>query len=360
MPVLQDPGASMYKISPEDLAVLKQKFPLLCDFSDQFLRSNTIDELLRIESTSIRIRDAERSRETEDRLANNKANLLTKFYEVPAGKDNRCTNLHPARYLPGAACSAVRQYITAREVIGLTGPPSLGCYDMNAVGMGGFISAKGWLELGTCGSSKMKIALFSINNTAKSGKSAESEDGQVMKNVDEFVLAMRTLRAAAQFVCPWNYSFMALENFFLNKKFMEEELKHDNNPARTLCQFADFVFTENSNRWRDGSGFIVFGDLQGFWDAFVGARPQHKPYNTSASSGASKPPRTHSKELSAKKRKYPFNNICGKYNTNNCSKAAGTCYNFKGLQMQHICNWRDLSNPNSQPCGQQHTRVGNH
>jgi hypothetical protein len=181
-----------------------------------------------------------------------------------------------------------------------------------------------------------------------------------MKNVDEFILAMRTLRAAAQFVCPWNYSYLALENFFLAKKFMEEELRHDDNPAKTLCQFADFVFTENSNRWRDGSGFIVFGDLQGFWDAFVGARPHNRSHAGPTTSGSMKPARVHVKEQSARKRKYPFNNICGKYNTNNCMKAPGTCYNFKGLQMQHICNWRDLSNPNSQPCGQQHTRVGNH
>jgi len=105
------------------LLVLKDKFSFLSDFSDEFLRGRSIDEILRIESTSIRIRDAERSRETEDRLASNKANLLTKFYDVPAGKDNRCTVLHPARFLPGVACTAQQQYIAARQVIGL--PPSL-------------------------------------------------------------------------------------------------------------------------------------------------------------------------------------------------------------------------------------------
>ncbi len=44
---------------------------------------------LRLESTSLRIRDAERAKESEERLAQNKAALPTKFYEVRAGRDNR-------------------------------------------------------------------------------------------------------------------------------------------------------------------------------------------------------------------------------------------------------------------------------
>ena len=124
LPMLSDPGSSKRNtISQEDLVVFKNRCPHLCEFSDQFLRERTIDELLRLESTSIRIKDAERSRESEDRLAGNKAALATKFYNVPAGRDNRCSELHPARFLPGAACSAARQFITARDVIGLANPP---------------------------------------------------------------------------------------------------------------------------------------------------------------------------------------------------------------------------------------------
>ena len=194
-PLFPDPGAAqLSKISPEDLAVLKERFPMLCDFSDQVLQSRTTDELLRIESTRIRIKDAERSRETEDRLASNKAGLLTKFYEVKAGRDNRCAELHPARYLPGAACSAVRQYITARDVLGLSAPPPLGCYDMNAVGMGGFVQPRGWLELGSTGSSKLKISQFNINNVTRSSKSTDADSGAEMKSVGEFIKAIRTLR----------------------------------------------------------------------------------------------------------------------------------------------------------------------
>jgi hypothetical protein len=82
----------------------------------------TLEELLRIESTSLRIRDSEKARETEERLAQNKSNLASKFYEVPTGRDNRWSELHPARFLPGMACTATKQFKAAREVIGLTSP----------------------------------------------------------------------------------------------------------------------------------------------------------------------------------------------------------------------------------------------
>jgi hypothetical protein len=118
-----DPAGQSGNISPQDLLVLKEKFPQLAKFSDSFLRSRTMDELLRIESTSLRIKDAESARESENRLAANKVALQTKFYDVPAGRDNRWNERHPARFLPGCAATAIKQYTTSREVIGLIGPP---------------------------------------------------------------------------------------------------------------------------------------------------------------------------------------------------------------------------------------------
>ena len=120
----------------------------------------------------------------------------------------------------------------------MTSPPALGCYDMTSVGMGGFVTSKGWLELGTYGSTKMKIEYFNINNAARSSnKKADEEDTVLMKDVAEFSLALRTMRSAAQFATPRNYSYLALENFLHENEFCKEDLKNDDNPARTLCQF---------------------------------------------------------------------------------------------------------------------------
>jgi hypothetical protein len=45
---------------------------------------------------------------------------------VIAGKDNRWTILHDARFLAGAACSASRLWLAARKKIGVTGHASIG------------------------------------------------------------------------------------------------------------------------------------------------------------------------------------------------------------------------------------------
>jgi hypothetical protein len=342
-----------------DLLVLKEKFPQLCDFSTEFLQSRTMDELLRIASTSLRIKDAERARETEDRLAANKSALHSKFYEVHAGRDNRWTELHPARFLPGAAATAPTQFIRAREVVGLTSPPALGCYDMTSIGMGGFVTSKGWLELGTYGSTRMKIEYFNINNAARStSKKTDEEDTVQMKDVAEFSLALRTLRSAAQFATPWNYSYLALENFLHENEFCKDDLKHDENPARTLCQFSNFILGENASHWRDNSSFLTTAELSGYWKSFIGARPQNRS-SSSSDSGHVKTS-THQQKPKEKKRKFPIVDICNKWNTGNCNKAPGTCYSFRGTPLRHCCNWRDPNQPSSQPCGAAHQRIGNH
>jgi hypothetical protein len=52
---------------------------------------------------------------------------------------------------------------------------------MSSVGMGGFVTSKGWLELGTQGSSKLKVEQFNLNNAAKSSTSkvSEGEDSEM-------------------------------------------------------------------------------------------------------------------------------------------------------------------------------------
>jgi hypothetical protein len=77
--------------------------------------------------------------------------------------------------------------------------------------MGGFVTPRGWLEIGNMASTKLKVSLFNINNAAKSSSSKSSEDdSHEMKDIAEFTLALPTMRVAAQFAVPWNFSFVAL------------------------------------------------------------------------------------------------------------------------------------------------------
>ena len=352
---------SSQRISPSDLRVLRDKFPQLSEFSEEFLQSRTLEELLRIESTCVRSKDSERAKEADEKLASNKAALATKFYDVPAGRDNRWSELHPARFMPGVACSATKEFMVAREVIGLTSPPAVGCYDMTSVGMGGFVTAKGWMEMAHTGSTKMRVGMFNLNNAAKSSSSKGEDDMSEMKDISEFVLALRTMRCAAQFAQSWNKSYMALDNFLFNKDYCKEELKHDSQPGKTLCMFTDFVLSENANHWRDGSGFLTTGELQAYWDSFIGARPQSKPKpSPQASTSAQAQAGTGQSQNKQKKKKFPFVDICPKWNVGKCNKAPGSCYTFNGVALRHVCNWRDLNVPNSQPCAAAHTRRGNH
>ncbi len=113
---------SLY-MSDQDLAAMRAKFPFLEAFSDNFIRSTLPESLLKMEATSIKIRESERSRDADNKLAANRAALSSSTKLIEAGPDNRWTILHEGRFLPGAGCSAAKLWLRAREVLGLTGAP---------------------------------------------------------------------------------------------------------------------------------------------------------------------------------------------------------------------------------------------
>jgi hypothetical protein len=104
-----DPGVANATMTNDDISSLRRKFPFLQDFSDNFIRSRPMESLLKIVTTAMKIRELERTRDTDDKLSANKLSLAQVTTQVAAGIDNRWTILHPARYLPSAACSAAKQ-----------------------------------------------------------------------------------------------------------------------------------------------------------------------------------------------------------------------------------------------------------
>jgi len=340
-------------MSDADLACLRKKFPFLAELSDKFVRSQKTGELLKMETTCMKMKLLEQSRDCEDRLAANKANLEDSEKRVKAGTDNRWNKLHEGRFLGGATCSTKRLWLEARKKIGLAGEKPVGSYDMGALGMGGFITSRGWVEIHNPGSTKLALKMFSINNCAAkaSSKNGEKTDGDDIAELGEFKLALRTLRVAMSMVLPWNFSIVALENFMFQSNFCRSDLQNIEQQARILTQFADYVLKENANRWRDESGFLNAGELKGTWDAFFGARPQSqvvhkkKQNNTQQSSSNNK---------GFTKRKWV--DICFDWNTGKCLKAAGTCVSLRGTPLRHVCNWcPDRSKPDVY-CEKNHAR----
>lgn len=324
-----------------------------------------LEALIRAETTAYKLKEMERGANLDDTLAINRDKLAATITAVMAGVDNRWDQLHPARFLPGASCSAKQMWLTAREILGSSGHLALSSYDMASVGLQGCVSSKGWTLLPNPGCSQLRIRYFSI--TSCSSKVLSTRDNKELNEVSasieelgEFKLALRALRVAMGFVHPWNKSIEALSSFFEQSDFCTVETASLDKRAALLSGFTDFVLEENSNRWRAKEGFISTGEMKEAWSAFISTRPQvllatvkasyqHKQQQPKSAGGqfqSNRPPPQNAASAMSLPNPY-FDNICVKWNQGRCLSAPGTCTTKKGLALRHCCNFRP--NPASHP-----------
>ena len=357
-----DPGArSRDRMSDSDIASLRRRHTFLEEFSDEFIRRTPVGDLMKIETTAIKLKEVERSKDASDRLAANKTAMASTFTRVAEGRDNRWNSLHPARFLPGAGCSATKLWLAAREHLGLTGYAAIGNYDMGAVGLAGYVSSKGWSELHNLASAKLSVKLFNINSSGCRGsykKSTDGEDSEVILEVEEFKLALRAMRTAFHLAMPWNLSVLALEGFFIQTNFCGSDLASVEKKGWFLSRFTDYVLELNSDRWRDSEPFLTTGELKVTWAAFFGAQPQSlvsqrqkKPQQQGAGKQAAGPLAKNPRIVLG---------ICFAYNNGLCVKAPGTCKTLKGKDLKHICDHvLDPAKP-LEVCGKSHVRKDFH
>ena len=359
-PTCPDPGARGRIMADSDISSLRRRHAFLEDFSDEFIRSTTVGDLMKIETTAVKIKEIERSKDASDRLAINKTALASTFTKVAEGTDNRWSVLHSARFLPGAGCSAARIWLTARDHLGLQSFPAIGNYDMGAVGLAGYVSAKGWTELHNLASSKLSVKLFNINCSGSRGsykKSVDGEETDVTLEVEEFKLALRAMRTAFQLAMPWNLSVLALEGFFFQTNFCSTDLTGVEKKGWFLTRFADYVLELNSDRWRDAEPFLTAGELKTTWAAFFGAQPQSLLSKTRPGKEPGKPNKKQA--LPVKTALFGLG-ICFSYNNGTCAKATGSCKTAKGKDLKHICDHvADPAKP-TEVCGKEHMRKSFH
>jgi hypothetical protein len=335
----------------------------LKEFSDGFIRANKPDCIMRMETANMKLREAERTKDADDRLAHNRSNIGV--ITVDLGLDDRTNVLHDGRFLPGANCSASKLWLAARSRIPLHGAPPLGNYDMACVGLGGFMSSRGWVELANRASTRISLKHFNINSCSRRSSNRKSEepedDLQEFTELGEFQLALRTMRTAAAFEMPWNHSFSALENFIINSKFCKDDLGEVDNKAQILTQFCDYVLSENASKWRDAEPFLSAGELKNTWNALFSARPQ--------SAFSKKDPSKQAQSAGSQKKfirphvcfkKLPFIDVCYNWNKGICNKQAGTCFSSRGVQLRHVCDHRTDPANLSAHCGQNHRRLVAH
>ncbi len=248
----EDSGVKPSQLSDMDIETLRCRFPILAELSTGFIRGLSATELLSLERASFKQRESERFKDAEEKLATNRVNLGLSCAEVKAGQDDRWAKLHEARFLPGAGCSAAKLWLTAREAIGLNGHPAISTYDMQAVGLAGFVTARGWCELANLSSAKLLVKMFNINNctarTSGSRSRQEEDDLADFAEVGEFIVALRAMPSAMAFVMPWNMSIAALEGFLINSRFCRDEIGGLEKQASILTNLADYVISENANR----------------------------------------------------------------------------------------------------------------
>ena len=362
-------------ITDDDIRALKLKFGFLADYSDTFIRHAKPDCLVKLEATNLKLKEAERVRDADDRLATNRAMAISHPKSITAGLDDRCHILHMARFLPGAVCSTGRMYIAARKILGLTGAVPLGNYDMASLGLGGQTTAKGWVEIANPSSTKMSVRSFNINNcglksSGSSGKDTK-EDREFLE-VSEFTVALRTIRTAMHLVHPWNMSLVALENYLLANKMCADDIGGLDRQAAILTRFTDYVLSENAAGWRDESSFLDYGQLKNTWSAFFSAlpqsqlakgKPERREHQGTAGTSRSNPGQPNRRSTAGPQNQrwtLPYIEVCYKWNRGLCTKTAAQCTTGNGRSLKHCCDERTDPNDLSKYCGQNHKRVDAH
>jgi hypothetical protein len=75
------------------------------------LCENEPESLLKMEATSLKMKEMERTKDAEEKLAANRAALGTAPTILKEGKGDRWSIIHQGRFLPGAGCSAARFWL---------------------------------------------------------------------------------------------------------------------------------------------------------------------------------------------------------------------------------------------------------
>ena len=355
--------------NPTHLASLRRRHAFLNEYSDELLASTPIETLIKLETTSIKLKNMEKAKDVEDKLSNNRDRLGETEYWVEPGVDNRLSKLHEARFLAGAGCSAKKLWARGREVLGGNKHEAIATYDMHSIGLAGHVTAKGWLEIHDPGSSNLQLNLFSINNCGKRVQSTSHslglEELNEISELGELKTALRVLREAMAYVHPWNKSISAIEGFLVQTNYCSSDLEGIDRQGLLLCQFIDYVLRENSNRWKGQEEFLTTGDLRTTWESFFGARPQ------SALSKSRKVLMQNKTQLPRQQlplqkqtgngvgglnvlQAMYYEDICVNFNMGRCLKNPGSCTTKKGRPLRHVCNYRPDPAQPAAYCGANH------
>ena len=109
---------------------------------------------------------------------------------------------------------------------------------MNSIGLGGYVSKRGWVEIHDVGRDPLSLKLFNINGCGnKILANKQEEEFKDILELGEFKLALRVAREALSFVHLWNKSISAIEGFLIQSNYCGVDLSGTEKPAAILTQF---------------------------------------------------------------------------------------------------------------------------
>jgi hypothetical protein len=323
-------------------ATLK-KLPLSAVFqlSNALAKSSKINDKLSISS----------------KLALNAQSLVKNPLVVEGGQDNRRTKLHEGRFLGGACCAMNDIWLRGREVVGAKGPLPVSCYDLDTVGCGGSVTARGWKEIHDPSSQELRLKHFYLPNVAGGGLSSKKialgengEEicfGESMKEIgdlDSYRGALNVLREAMASALPWNRSVSAICGFMSNTNYLQTDLGGNAKRAAILVEFTDYILGRNAQQWDNEQPFISTDEMAHVWTNWKGKRLTL--FTATQGSKTDKKP--------AKKEPQVPKDICKRFNVKVCPKQTDKdCVGFLGSKLRHICN-KFMGNSY---CGKDHARL---
>jgi len=214
--------------------------------------------------------------------------LRLNLTQVPAGLDDRCENLHKARFYGGAVGLLQDKWLKARELLGLERVTPLASYDFDSVGIDGCFTSKGLFDMHNPANPNLKLKHFSSTNVGSSSLSSRrltlaegdhavdiNESFRELEHMSDFKAALRVDMKAMTIVLPFNHSISAIESFMDSSVYCAEKTAHlsDKERAQDLMAFVDHVFHTNSRHWVAKQGFLTTTDLVPVFQSWIGSHP---------------------------------------------------------------------------------------
>ena len=369
-------------LSDAAIVFIRHKFPNLSDFPDHIIKDMDFQTIHQLNVSIAAQADAKRKSEPEDRVSQNLEELKKKPTAIPAGIDDRNSQLHSSRFLGGPVCSNKLLWQRAREILGEKGVEPLANFDLGSVGLGGHVTTRGWIELHDPGSTNLTLKLFNIRNVSNTTRSLQhftlaDSDGIIntgeslsdITDLDAFKTAMRAAEVAQMFALPWNRSILAINGFLLGSDFGAKDLAGRSNRVSILTDFVNYIFKQNAANWRSGEDFLSNTDVALHWTHWFGTnaaskitlkeeKPQQQQQRRSSSQGSSRPDKHqkgHGKHDrgSSLGRRPPAEEPCRRYNAGVCPNNASSCATSAGTKLLHTC----CEIVNGKLCGKDHPQI---